>query len=144
MVKETRRWRRVANEIVMANGKVDDSKWEELSCLIKGFVQLADSRNGAKCYGAKKWQKEFMERMFKEATTIGQWKAVIRACEELSSEWDKAINKVYLMTRTVNVLYRWDEFRSLLPDQHPLMEEVKLEMARIRHQKRTEKFLAEQ
>ena len=139
-----RKWWVISNEIVKANGKVDDSIWEELSGAIKGFVQLADSCNWAGYYGAEKWQKVFLGKMIEQATTIGQWKAVAREAEELSDEWNKAINKVYLMTRNTNILYRWDNLRLLLPQKHPLMEEVKAEMARIRSQKRVKKFLAEQ
>lgn len=144
MANKTKKWWVVANEIVKANGKVEDSTWEELSKAVRGFVQLADSCNWADHFGAEKWQKQFLERMFDEAKTIGQWKAVARACEELSDDWGKAINRVYVMTRSSNLLYRWDQLRLLLPSKHPLMEEVKAEMARIRSLKRTAKFLSSQ
>ena len=148
MKKKKRTWQTVFNEILSDSDspeKVSEERWEELFSLSTCFHHYKESHwltNYNKTEW-QKWTKKFLEKMMKAAREneyrIAWWWSILRATEKESPEWKESLEKVYESTKRWNILYRWQNIRQLLPENHPYMKEVTENISALRKKRKNKK-----
>lgn len=86
-----------------------------------------------------KWHKTFAKDMFDYAKYLSDWKAVVRKTKQGSRKWKTAISKVISMTKGTTILYRWEQLRDLLPEDHGYYLLAKIKIREIKAERRKNK-----
>lgn len=70
------------------------------------------------------------------ASSLGEWKFIARNTGKDQHMFERCIKKIYQLTKTSRILYRWEELEKLLPDNHHLMPEVARKIKEIKASKK--------
>ncbi len=122
---------------IRKNSEVSEELWQELLNACVAFGNFRDAHFYAEGV-SEKWEHVFLRGM-KEWVNLqnaSQLRALVRALEVNSLDWNLHVNNLFDATRRRRSVYAWDELVRLLPEKSPLYFQAKKSRDEFKNSKR--------